>query len=149
MFTKSWKVFEIAYFWALGGLISVLFPDILFGPDRFRFYQFLLAHIVFFWMYMYMMFVHRYIPTNKSFMKSFGLLLLLVIFVIIPINFWWGANFMYLASPGDTPFTIVANDNYFLYALGCIVFASLVIVLWYSPIWVYHQIQKESKLNNK
>ncbi|MCK5762106.1 MAG: YwaF family protein [Candidatus Izimaplasma sp.] len=35
MFTKSKKVFEIGYFWAIGGVLSVVFPDILFGPDNF------------------------------------------------------------------------------------------------------------------
>lgn len=143
LFTKSWKVFEIAYFWSLGGLISVLFPDILYGPDRFRYYQFLLSHMVFFWSFMYMMFVHKFIPTNKSYAKSFWLLLATVLIVIIPLNFAWDANYMYLASPGDTPFGIFAGHGYLFYATGCIVLAMIVITLWYSPIWIYHQTQKK------
>ena len=143
LFTKSWKVFEIAYFWSLGGLISILFPDILHGPDRFRYWQFMLSHIFFFWAYMYMMFVHRYIPNNKSFKKSFWGLLALVLIVIIPINFWWGANYMYLAHPGETPFSIFPTEPYVLYAALCILLAMVVITLWYSPIWIYHQIQKK------
>lgn len=143
LFTKSWKVFEIAYFWSLGGLISVLFPDILFGPDRFRYYQFLLAHMIFFWSFMYMMFVHNYIPNNKSFWKSFWLLLGLVLIVIIPLNFSWGANYMYLFEPGDTPFGIFAGHGYFLYATGCIILAMICITLWYSPIWIWRKINKE------
>lgn len=142
LFTKSWKVFEIAYFWSLGGLISVLFPDILFGPDRFRYYQFLLSHMVFFWSFMYMMFVHGFIPTNKSFKKSFFLLLGLVLIVIIPLNFMWEANFMYLRMPGDTPFGIFDGHGYFLYATGCIILAMVVITAWYSPIWLWRKFSK-------
>lgn len=142
LFTKSWKVFEIAYFWSLGGLVSVLFPDILFGPDRFRYYQFLFSHMIFFWGFMYMMFVHGYIPNNKSFKKSFILLTLLVLFVIIPINFWWNANYMYLRTPGDTPFLLFDGHGYFIYALGCIGLAMTVITLWYSPIWIWRKITK-------
>ncbi len=52
MFTKNYKVFEIAYFWSIGGVISVLFPDILYGPDNFRYYNFLFLHMVFFFMYL-------------------------------------------------------------------------------------------------
>ena len=144
LFTKSWKVFEIAYFWSLGGLISVLFPDIPFGPDRFRYYQFLLAHMVFFWSFMYMMFVHGFIPTNKSFGKSFWLLLAMVLIVIIPLNFAWDANYMYLATPGDTPFGIFAGHGYLFYATGCIILAMIVITVWYSPIWLYHQLSKKN-----
>jgi len=143
LFTKSWKVFEIAYFWSLGGLVSVLFPDILFGPDRFRYYQFLLSHMIFFWGFMYMMFVHGYIPTNKSFKKSFLLLLGMVTIVIIPLNFAWNANFMYLRTPGDTPFLLFDGHGYLFYAVACITLSALVIAAWYSPIWIYHQIQKK------
>ncbi len=149
MFTKSWKVFEIAYFWSIGGLVSVLFPDVPYGPDRFRYYQFLLSHMIFFWMFMYMMFVHRYVPTNKSFKKSFVLLTIVVIFVIIPINFWWGANYMYLREPGETPFLMFANDNYLIYATQCILFAMVVMAAWYSPIFIYNRITcKKNKRAN-
>lgn len=143
LFTKSWKVFEIAYFWSLGGLVSVLFPDILYGPDRFRYYQFLLAHMIFFWSFMYMLFVHNYVPTNKSFKKSFFLLLGLVLLVIIPINFWWGANYMYLHHGGDTPFSIFEGHGYFLYATGCIILAMIVMALWYSPIVIWRKYFKK------
>lgn len=142
LLTKSWKVFEIAYFWSLGGLVSILFPDILFGPDRFRYFQFMFAHMIFFWGFMYMMFVHNYIPNNKSFKKSFLLLLALVILIIIPINLWWNANYMYLHYPGDTPFSIFPTEPYILYAALCILLAMVVITFWYSPIWLYHQSQK-------
>lgn len=142
MFTKSYKVFEVAYFWSIGGVVSVLFPDILYGPDNLRYYLFLFSHMNFFFMYMYMLFVHGYMPTWASFKKSFIILLGLVVLVIIPINFWWGANYMYLYEPGDTPFTLVANDNYFLYATGCIIFAAIVMLAWFSPIAIYNKFKK-------
>jgi hypothetical integral membrane protein (TIGR02206 family) len=143
LFTKSWKVFEVAYFWSLGGLVSVMFPDILYGPDRFRYYQFLLAHMIFFWSFMYMMFVHNYVPTNHSFKKSFTILLGLILLVIVPINLWWNANYMYLHYPGDTPFSIFPTEPYTLYLFLCILLGMIVITVWYSPIFLYHKITKK------
>jgi hypothetical integral membrane protein (TIGR02206 family) len=143
MFTKSYKVFEVAYFWAIGGVVSVLFPDILFGPDRFRYYQFLFGHMIFFFMFMYMLFVNQYIPTWKSFRKSFFILLFIVVVIIIPINNLFQANFMYLLEPGDTPFSLFWGNGYFLYLVGCISLSIVVMFVWFSPIAIYLKLQKK------
>lgn len=143
MFTKNWKVFEIGYFWAIGGVLSVIFPDILYGPDRFRYYIYLVIHMTFFFMYMYMMFVHDYVPTFKSFRKSFVLLLAVVLVFIVPINLIFETNFMYLLEPGDTPFTLFENPNYFLYLTGCILLSMMGMTIWYSPIAVYNYFKGE------
>ncbi|MCK5388006.1 MAG: TIGR02206 family membrane protein [Candidatus Izimaplasma sp.] len=141
MFTKNWKVFEIGYFWAIGGVLSVVFPDILYGPDNFRYYNFLFLHMIFFFMYMYMMFVHDYVPTFKSFKKSFLLLLAIVLVFIVPVNLIFGTNFMYLLEPGDTPFVIFANPSYPLYLIGCILLSMAGMALWYSPVAIYNKIK--------
>lgn len=141
MFTKNWKVFEIGYFWAIGGVLSVVFPDILYGPDRFRYYVYLVLHMTFFFMYMYMMFVHDYVPTFKSFKKSFLLLLAIVLVFIVPVNLIFGTNFMYLLEPGDTPFVIFANPSYPLYLIGCILLSMAGMALWYSPVAIYNKIK--------
>ena len=141
MFTKNWKVFEIGYFWAIGGVLSVVFPDILFGPDNFRYYNFLFLHMVFFFMYMYMMFVHDYVPTFKSFKKSFVLLLLIVLIFIVPVNLIFETNFMYLLEPGDTPFSLFENPSYVLYLLGCILLSMVGMTIWYAPVAIYNKVK--------
>ena len=141
MFTKSYKVFEFAYFWAVGGVISILFPDILYGPDRFRYYQYVFGHSIFFFMFMYMMFLHSYIQTFKSFKKSFIMLLVLVLVVIIPVNQIFETNFMYLREPGDTPFGVFWGYGNVLYWTGCILLAIAVMTLWYAPITIYNKMK--------
>ena len=106
MFTKSYRVFEIGYFWAIGGVASILFPDIPFGPDRFRFYQYVLGHLVFFVMFMYMVFVHEYYPNWQSFKKALGLLVLVVFAFILPLNWLTEANFLFVMRADGTPFEI-------------------------------------------
>ena len=142
MFTKSFKVYEIAYFWAIGGVVSILFPDILYGPDRFRYYQYVIGHVSFFFMIMYMLFVHNYIPTFSSFKKSFLLLLGIVLIFIIPFNNIFDTNFMYLLVPGDTPFEIFWGKGYFLYLVGSIILSSIVMFVWYLPIVIYSKTIK-------
>jgi len=141
IFTKSWKVFEIGYFWAIGGVLSVVFPDILFGPDNFRYYNFLFLHMIFFFMYMYMMFVHGYVPTFKSFRKSFLLLTAIVLVFIVPANLIFETNFMYLLEPGDTPFGIFGGFNYPLYLTGCILLSMAGMTLWYAPVAIYNKLK--------
>lgn len=141
IFTKNWKVFEIGYFWAIGGVLSVVFPDILYGPDRFRYYVYLFLHMIFFFMYMYMMFVHNFVPKFKSFRKSFVALLLVVLIFIIPVNLIFGTNFMYLLDPGDTPFALFENPSYVLYLIGCILLSMVGMTLWYMPVAIYNKLK--------
>ena len=138
MFTKSKKIFEVAYFWSLGGVVSILFPDILHGPDRYRYYQFVVYHILFFFMYMYMLFVLKFELNFNSFKKSYRILLAIVLIVIIPVNNIFNMNYMYLLFPADTPFSIFSGRNYLFYIVGCLSLTTIVMLLWYLPIHIYN-----------
>lgn len=142
MFTKSYMIFEIAYFWCLGGVVSILFPDILHGTDRYRYFHFMTSHILFFYMYMYILFVLKFELSFKSFKKSYFTLLGLVLFVIVPINNIFDMNYMYLLYPADTPFSIFKGKGYFLYLLGCLSLSMIVMFLWYLPIHFYNRAKK-------
>jgi hypothetical integral membrane protein (TIGR02206 family) len=139
MLTKDKRVFEIAYFWSLSGVVSVLFPDILHGPDRFRYYHFMISHILFFFNFMYLLFVTDLPLTFQSFKKSFVTLFLLATVIIIPINNIFNVNYMYLLYPGDTPFTIFWGYGYLVYLIGCIGLVMIVITLWYVPTHFYNK----------
>lgn len=137
MFTKSHKIFEIAYFWSLGGVVSILFPDIFHGTDRYRYYHFMMSHILFF--YMYMFFVLKMKLDFKSFKKSFITLFALVMLVIVPVNNLFGMNYMYLLYPADTLFSIFEGHGYFIYLVSCFSLTTVIMVLWYLPIYFYNR----------
>ena len=139
MFTKNNRVFDIAYFWSLAGVVSILFPDILHGPDRFRYYHFMISHILFFFMYMYLLFVNELKLSFTSWKKSFVTLFLLATVIIIPVNNIFDMNYMYLLYPGDTPFSIFYGGSYLIYIIGCIGLTMIVITLWYIPIYFYNK----------
>jgi uncharacterized membrane protein YwaF len=96
-------------------------------------------------MYMYMMFVHKYIPTFKSFKKSFLLLLAIVLFFIVPINLIFDTNFMYLNWPGDTPFSLFESFSYPLYLASCILLSMIGMAIWYSPVALYNYLRRKNE----
>jgi len=134
MFTKSFRVFEIGYFWAIGGVASILFPDIAYGPDRFRFYQYVLGHLGFFTMFMYMLFVHNYHPTAQSLKRSIIYLSAIVFVFVLPVNWLTGANFLFVIRADGTPFEIFEGYGYPLYLSGVVCLSLIVMYLWYIPI---------------
>lgn len=146
MLTKNEKVFKIAYFWSLAGVVSILFPDIKHGHDRFRYYHFMIYHILFFYMYMYMLFVLKIKLTFKSFKKSYLILLSIVMIIIIPINNLFNMNYMYLLEPKDTPFSIFYGNGYIIYLIGSLGLTTIVMILWYLPIHFYNKklLKKEN-----
>lgn len=138
MFKKNYFLFEIGYFWAIGGLISVLFPDITYSLDRFRFYQFMFGHMLFFYMYMYLLFVHDFIPTFKSYKKSAAILFVYCMVMLIP-NALWGTNALFLKESDGTPFEVFEGGPYIVYLVLVVVSAAVVLYLWYLLVRLYEK----------
>ena len=134
MFTRSYAVFEVGYFWAIGGVASILFPDIPYGPDRFRFYQFLFSHLTFFVMFVYMVSVHRYHPTFRSFQKALLYLVLIVFLFVLPLDWLTNANFLFLVRSDGTPFELFEGHGYPLYLCGVVSLSIAVMFAWYLPV---------------
>mgnify|MGYP000880558827 CR=1 FL=1 len=143
IFSKNKKVFNIAYFWGFGALLSVLFPDMSYGPDRYRYYQFFYAHMFFLWIYMYMIFVHDFRPGLKEFKRSAAVLFVLAIGIALPVNLIFGENYMFLLEHGGTPLEIIHGYGAVSYLIGVILVIIVIMVIWYSPIYWY------LKRNNK
>ena len=144
IFTKNKKLFNIIYFWGFGALLSVLFPDILYGPDRYRYYQFFYAHIMFLWIYMYMIFVHDYRPTFKQFLRSCGYLFILAVIIVFPIDLLLGENYMFMVQADGTPLELIEGFGQFVFTAGTVIVMFFVALLWYSPIYLY--LKKTNKI---
>jgi len=127
--TKSYRLYEIGYFWTFGAIASLMFPDIPFSFDRYRFYQFMIGHALFFYMFAYMMFVHNFIPTFKSYIKSFITLFIIAIISVV-INVALDVNFLFLKEAEGTPFEMFEGGSQFVYILLVILTAALVMFAW-------------------
>lgn len=132
LFFKNKTGFEIGYFWTAGALASVLFPDIAYSYDRFRFYQFMIGHMFFFFMYIYMIFVYQWYPTWKSWRKSVIVLLSITGLMILLSNLT-GENLMFMLNADGTPFSIFEGNGYFVYLVGVIGLSFILVTLWYLP----------------
>lgn len=143
-FTKSRKLFNIVYFWGFGALLSVLFPDMSYGPDRWRYYQFFYAHMMFLWMYLYLIFVHDFRPNRKQFLISCGILFVLAIGIVLPINLWLGENYMFVVRSDGTPLYLIEGFGQFVYTAGTVLVIFGVASIWYAPIYFY--LKKTNKI---
>ncbi len=142
--SKNEKVFYLIYFWGLGAILSIFFPDISYGPDRYRYYQFFYSHIIFLWVYMYLIFVQGYRPTIKHFKISALLLLIVAVAIALPVSLLLDHNFMFMLHSGGTPLEILEPLGHVIYVIGTVVSIFLVMVIYYSPIYFF-VIRKEKK----
>lgn len=141
LFFKKKIVFEIGYFWTWGALASVLFPDITYSIDRFRFYQFMIGHMFFFFMYIYMIFVYQWYPTWKSWRKSVITLVSITILMIILSNLFQ-ENLMFMLESDGTPFSMFEGHGYALYLIGVISLSFVIMTVWFTPFLIRNKILK-------
>ena len=144
MYSKKLVIFEIGFFWSFGGVVSVMFPDIGFSVDRFRFYQYMFGHMFFFFMYIYMLFVLEFIPNFESFKKSYIAMVISAIVLII-VNLILDTNFFFLAESDGTPFELFEGNGWALYLIGVYIAVSLLMSIWYLPFYFYHKKNKVKK----
>jgi hypothetical integral membrane protein (TIGR02206 family) len=138
LFFKKFSLFEIGYFWTWGALASILFPDILFSYDRYRFYQFMIGHSFFFFMYIYMIFIYRWYPTWKSWRKSVITLVIVTIILIIISNIT-NKNLMFMLNSEGSPFGMFEGNGYLLYLVGVILMSFAICTIWYLPFFIYNK----------
>jgi hypothetical integral membrane protein (TIGR02206 family) len=142
--TKNRTLFNISFFWAFGGILSVLFPEIPYGPDRYRYFHFFLIHMTFIWAFIYMIFVYDYRPTLKQFFISCGLLFIISVGFMLPFDLLVKENFMFMVNPGGTPLYLIHSYGAFIYTVGVIGIMLIIALSWYLPIYIY--LRKTKKI---
>ncbi len=143
LFFKNRTTFTIGYFWTWGAILSVLFPDISYSVDRFRFYQFMIGHMFFFFMYLYMMFVYKWYPTAKNLIRSV-LVLLIITLSLALISHLSNLNLMFTLNGDGTPFEMFEGNGYFMYLMHVILSALVFMTVWYLPFFFYWRKQKKA-----
>ncbi len=141
LYFKKYSLFAIGYFWTWGAIASVLFPDIPYSIDRFRFYQFMFGHLNFFFMYIYMIFVYKWYPTFSDWKKS-CITLTIIVFILIATSNIFDINFMFMLNGAGTPFEVFEPFGYLGYLIGVILLSFSIIYIWYIPFMIYHKSHK-------
>lgn len=147
---KSQSLFDICYFWALSGTIFALItPTVISytGPTRFRYYQFWAEHLLGYIAVFYMIFVHKFRPTIRSFVKAYGLMVVLAVVAYFANSIIGpGANYLFLAKPEDTPSILdILPPNHVLRIAIMALAVTVLFALSYLPWFIMDQKAKKKE----
>ena len=89
----------VFYTGVIGGVMSVLTPQMNgFDGSNFAYFEYYVRHVLIFLLPLYMLQNLNIRPSKYSVLRSFGILNILLV-IIMPLNFYLGSNYMYLAEP--------------------------------------------------
>ena len=130
---KTQTLFDISYFWLLcGSIFALITPTVITytGPTRYRYYQFWAEHLLGYIAVFYMIFVHNMRPTVKSAFKSYAALVVLAVIAYFTNRMLGpGANYLFMASPEDTPSILdILPPNF---ALRLLIMAAAITALYF------------------
>ncbi len=147
LLNKNEKLFEVAYFWGLGGASqAILTPDIgALGFPHFRFFQFFLSHCLIIAIVIYMTVVEGLRPRKGSLKRVFIITNLYAIFVGL-INYILGTNYLFISRKPDTASLLNLFGPW--YIIGVEIIAFILFFIVYLPfIIVNHNDSNSSKIN--
>jgi len=148
--SKRKGVFEILYFWGIGALISLLYPDITgIGPDKMRFYHYFGVHTFILLSLVYFISVYGYKINFKIFLKAIIILFpitLIVRFIDLSLINGSNPNWMFLVKPPDisTPLDLMPQGGW-TYYFSFVLLAVCVFATFYLPWMVYNLIKSKEK----
>ncbi|MBU9713393.1 TIGR02206 family membrane protein [Bacillus tamaricis] len=139
LWKKSYPVFEIIYFFGIGGALQALLtPDLFYTFPHFRFFHFFLAHIAIILAILYMIFVLHFRITFQSAAKSF-LILNGVALLVFWINQAIGSNYMFLARKPAGPSILDFLGPYPWYILSLEAIVIGMFILLYLPFYFWNK----------
>ncbi|KEH86037.1 membrane protein [Clostridium novyi A str. 4540] len=116
LFNKSKNLFDILYFWGLGGAsIALIFHDTTLYPfPHYIFIQFFISHGGIVISVLFMMFVHKYRPNLNSLKKTL-IYTSLYFAVTIKVNYLTNSNYCYLReNPNLYSFNFIPKNELFI-----------------------------------
>ena len=137
MIGKSQTLYDICYFWLFAGTIFALItPTVITytGPTRFRYYQFWLEHTLGYIAIFYMIWIHKFRPNKRSFIRSYTSLIGLAAFAAWVNSMIPGANYLYMARPESAPSILdILPPNYGLRITIIVIVITILFGLVYLP----------------
>ncbi|HHV96252.1 MAG TPA: TIGR02206 family membrane protein [Clostridiaceae bacterium] len=134
LITKNYFLYEITYFWGLGGSLQALItPDLSpYSFPHFIYFNFFLAHSAVITAVLFMTFIEGFRPTKKSILKT-------IIFtnaymaVITVINILTGGNYLFLCHKPNTTSIIDHLGPWPWYILGLEAVGIVTMFILYVP----------------
>ena len=144
LFNKSYKIYQIAYFWGLGGALQALLTPDLSGYNypHFVFFKYFILHGFIIISVVYMTFVHSYKLNFKSVINAFTVTNLFAL-IVIPIDVITGGNYLFLCRKPEA-FTVLdyfGSWPWYIIPMEAVVFMMFFVL--YLPFGIRNFVQKD------
>jgi len=137
LFTKNYKIYEIAYFLGIGGATQALLtPDASgYGFPHFRAFQTFIAHGLLVLIPIYMTLVEGYRPTLQSFKQVYIWTNIYMIPVFF-LNLLIGSNYLFIAHKPDFPTLLDLLAPWPWYVLELEAVGFMILFILYLPFLI-------------
>lgn len=133
LWRRSYKSYEVAYFWGIGGGIpAMLSPDLLAGFPHLSFFYFFISHGLIMLAVMYATIVFQFRPSMFSVYKAIIATLILMA-VIYPVNLLLKSNYMYLLAKPQALTLMDFMGEWPWYILTLTIIGIVVYLICYLP----------------
>lgn len=138
-FNKSKALSNFLFFIGiLGGIVSLLLPDLSLSYEYFRYYQFYVCHISIILIPLYFFVVYRYRPKFIDCLKSFGILQLIGVPIGI-FNEIYRTNYMFISftsnfAAKNNILEDLGTGHYYIIYLELITF--FILIIWYFAFYI-------------
>jgi hypothetical integral membrane protein (TIGR02206 family) len=144
LINRSYFLYEINYFWALGGTaLAVLTPELRNGFPHVDFYFYFITHGLIIVGAIFATVVFNYRPTLKSIWRTF-LVTVGYAAIIAPVNWLLGTNYLYLCGKPTTRTLFDYLGPWPWYLLSLVPVSFIIFFIYYSPFWLADLIRKKS-----
>ena len=133
---RSFRVFEVVYFFALVGCLQALVtPNLFEEAPHYMFWRYWLLHVSIIGAVAYALAVYRLRPTAAGLVRAY---VALVVYVGVAkgLNTLFGTNYAFTQRKLDTASILDALGPYPLYIAQALAVAFGLFVLVYLPVWV-------------
>jgi hypothetical integral membrane protein (TIGR02206 family) len=144
--SKSYLIYEVTYFWGLGGAVQALLTPDLAGfvlPD-FIIYQFFLSHGAIVFACLFMIFAEKYRPAHSSVWKTF-IMTNIYAAVIAVFNLATGSNYLYICHKPSSPSLLDFLGPWPWYVLSLEFVLIFMCYLYFSPFYIYDLLKARQK----
>jgi hypothetical integral membrane protein (TIGR02206 family) len=133
LMTRSYRIFEVVYFWGLGGAtMAILTPDVQFDFPHPVYVTFFTSHALIIVAVCYMMLNYGYRPTAGSLLRTI-LLTNAYMVLVFPVNLLLNTNYLFLNAKPKGASLLDALGPWPYYIAGMEAVGLAVFVLLYLP----------------
>jgi len=152
LFTGKYGIYELAYFWGLGGASQALLtPDTAYAFPHFTFLVFFASHGLIITACLWMTFIEGYRPRLGSAVKAFAAANIYLLAMAV-INSVLGSNYLYICQKPAGPSLLDYLGPWPRYILSLEAVAAVVFLLCYLPFaagdyWKDYKSRKKIRRN--